>query len=195
MKTIKGYVILTREELMTREDDAFSKGEKYGARESKQRLESLEKAVEKKNKEIERLKEDAQDAEVSADREIERLNAKIEVLEEERDDVREVVKKSMENEDLTAMLTAKKDGLDKREAKLKDREAKVGNEEEGEYKRGYADGVADGVRKINEITQNDRDNAMKVAMVAAASHSTPEVVRELNTNVKSLASGTEDQEG
>ena len=193
-----GKVILTEEELNDKVvlgyNEGFDAGVKKGEVASKKRLEDLEKSVEKKNKEIERLKEDAQEAEESANRQIERLEAKIEVLEDERDDVREVVKKTMENEDLTAVLTAKKEGLDKREAKLKDRESKVGQEEEGEYKRGYADGVADGVRKINEITAGDRENAMKVAMVAAASHSTPEVVREV-TNVKGLASGIENQEG
>lgn len=195
---IFGTVVLTEKELNNKVESRYHEGVKAGIEKgeasSKKRLEDLEKSIEKKNKEIERIKENAEEAEESANRQIERLEAKIEVLEDERDDVREVVKKTMENEDLAAVLAAKKEGLDKREAKLKDRESKVGQEEEGEYKRGYADGVADGVRKINEITAGDRENAMKVAMVAAASHSTPEVIREV-TNVKGLASGIENQEG
>lgn len=193
MKLVKGYAVLKQTELDEAIKDAEKRGAEKGSRESKARLESLEKAVEKKNKDIERLKEQAEEAEESADRHIKSLEIKIQVLEEERDDVREVVKQSIDNEDLAATLGAKKEGLDKREAALKDRESKLTSKEEGRYKEGYADGVADGVRKINEITQKDRDNAMKVAMVSAASHTDPRIVAEIN-NVKSLTEGTTDSE-
>ena len=170
MKLIKGYALISQSELESELLHAEKRGMDKGAKESKKRLEDLEKSVEKKNKEIERLKENAEEADESANRQIERLEAKIEVLEDERDDVREVVKKTMENEDLAAVLTAKKEGLDKREAKLKDRESKLDSEEESNFKKGYADGIADGLREISRITQQDRDNAMKVAMASAASH-------------------------
>ena len=191
-----GKVILTEEELNDKVESRYHEGVKAGIEKgeasSKKRLEDLEKSIEKKNKEIERIKENAEEADESANRQIERLEAKIEVLEEERDDVREVVKKSMENEDLTAVLTAKKEGLDKREAKLKDRESKLADEEDAKSKASYADGLADGLRKAHEITQKDRENAMKVAMVSAASHTPAETMKELN-NVHQLTAGSSEE--
>lgn len=192
MKLIKGYTLISQSELEDSLLHAEKRGVDKGSKESKKRLEDLEKSVEKKNKEIERIKENAEEADESANRQIERLEAKIEVLEEERDDVREVVKKSMENEDLAAVLTAKKEGLDKREAKLKDREAKLADEEDAKSKASYADGLADGLRKAHEITQKDRENAMKVAMVSAASHTPAETMKELN-NVHQLTAGSSEE--
>ena len=91
------------------------------------------------------------------------------------------------------MLEAKQEGLDRKEAKLKDRETRIGVEEDGEYKHGYADGVADGVRKISEITQKDRDGAMKIAMVAAASHTPVANIKEINSELQ-LTTGDTDKE-
>lgn len=193
MKLVKGYALISQTELDEAIKDAEKRGVEKGGKESKTRIESLEKGLEKKDKQIEKLNDDYEASKDKSIREVERLEAKIEVLEEERDDVREVVKQSIENEDLAATLGAKKDGLDKQIAALKDRESKLESKEEGRYKEGYADGVADGVRKINEITQKDRDNAMKVAMVSAASHTDPRIVAEIN-NVKSLTEGTTDSE-
>lgn len=191
---IKNTVIISESKLNDKIESRYHEGVAEGIKRNKAQVANLDKAVAKKNKEIERLQEQSDDDRDKYNREVQKLEAKLDILEQEREDVREVVKQEIDNEDLAAVLAAKKEAMDRKEAKLKDREARIGQEEEGEYKRGYADGVADGVRKINEITASDREGAMKVAMVAAASHSTPEVVRELN-NVKSLASGTEDQEG
>lgn len=163
----------------------------YGAENSKKYVKGLKKDISHLE---ETLEEERAEAERS-DRKIQILETNIEVLEEERRDVRAVTQQYIENGDQLAAMASKKDSLERKEAKLKDREDRLGEEEEGEYKRGYADGVADGVRKINEVTAKDRENAMSVAMMAAASHSSPEVVKELNNNVKSLAEGTENQEG
>lgn len=188
MKFIKGYKLISQEGLSKLETDA----EVRGAKESKQRIDELKRSIEKKNGEIDHLRQQQEDLCETAKRQIERLEAKIEVLEEERDNVREVVKKSMENEDLAAVLAAKKEGLDKREAKLKDREAKLADEEDAKSKASYADGLADGLRKAHEITQKDRENAMKVAMVSAASHTPAETMKELN-NVHQLTAGSSEE--
>jgi cell division protein FtsB len=125
--------------------------------------------------------------------EVKDLKDTVDVYEGERDKVRDIVKQQLINDDTANTNAAIKETLDAREAKLKDRESKIGLEEEGEYKRGYADGVSDGVRKINDITQKDRDNAFKVAMVSAASHTDPRIVSEIN-NVQALTAGTTDSE-
>lgn len=193
MKLIKGYALIKQTELDEALKEAEARGAEKGSKNSKARVAELEKAVEKKNKEIELKTEKHQDEVAKLNRNLDRAQAAVDVLEADRDDVREVLKTKMENEDLAGVLEAKKEVLDAREASLLDREGKLESKEEGRYKVGYADGVADGVRKINEITQKDRDNAMKVAMVSAASHTDPRIVAEIN-NVKSLTEGTTDSE-
>ena len=177
---IRGIVITSEK----KQDEVLNEYYKLAVREAsidfKDELEMLGDKLEKKNAEIKSLTKKNRD-----------LATQVEVLEEDRDDAREVVTMKMKNDDMQALLEQTKELQDEREARLKDRESKLNSKEEGRYKEGYADGVADGVRKINEITAKDRENAMKVAMVAAASHSTPEVVKEL-TNVKSLGAGLED---
>lgn len=190
MKLFKKRVIIHQDELNESLAQAEKRGEARGSKTSKERIENLEKAVEKLKKEAVKAEEKYSDELEVRERTIANLNAKVEVLEEAADEVRDVVKQSIENEDAKAVLEATKESQDAREARLKAREAKIGDEEEGEYKRGYADGVADGVRKINEITAKDRENAMKVAMVAAASHTQPEVVK----NALQLTAGDEDKE-
>lgn len=138
--------------------------------------------------------EDTNSAQLTKIKSIERKNkeltAEVKALREDRDDVREIMNAKMEVEDARAFFDKREELLDNREVALDEREKRIDDKEEGRYKAGYADGVADGVRKINEITAQDRENAMKVAMVAAASHSTPEVIRELNDGAKSLTEGT-----
>lgn len=122
------------------------------------------------------------------------LQSEIDILNKERKNARDLTAERIQLEDREAELESKEESLERRTEALNDREAKIGDKEEGQYKTGYADGVADGVRKINEITAQDRENAMKVAMVAAASHSTPEMIREINNGSKMLTEGTSNKE-
>lgn len=177
MKFIKGYKLISQEELSKLEAGA----EARGAKESKQRIEELKRSVEKKNGEIEYLRQQQEDLCETAKRETERLEAKISVLEEERDDIREVEKQSLKNADTVAILSAKEDSLDRREKSLDERENKLADAEETKKMAAYADGLADGLRKAHEITEKDRENALKVAMVSAASHTSPEIMKELNS--------------
>ena len=194
MKTIKGYVIIKGKEYRDERAAEYKIGTMHGKENSEDRIESLEKGLKKKEKEIESVKERLSDLDESSNNKINKLNDIIDVYEEERDEAREVVKAQIENADTEASLEAVKEAQDRREAALKDRAARLEEAEAGEYKKGYADGVADGVRKISEITQKDRDGAMKIAMVAAASHSTPEVIKELANGTKALTEGTTDSE-
>ena len=114
-------------------------------------------------------------------REIANLNVELEVLNKQKTDARDVVTKRLANENVAADLKAREELVAKRESKLAEREEKVVTTEistkDSQYKAGYADGVSDGVRKIGEITQQDRDNAMDVAKISAASHSNSETVK------------------
>lgn len=193
MKLIKGYALISQTELDNALKDAEKRGAEKGGKESTQRIKTLEKGLERKTEALEAAEDKYKATIDRKNREIEVLEAKVEVLEEEREEVRDVVKQKIDADDQLALLQSKKESIDKRTALLNDREAKIGSKEEGEYKKGYADGVADGVRKINEITQKDRDNAMKVAMVAAASHTPVANMKEIN-NVQALTSGLEDEE-
>ena len=152
-----------------------------GAKESKQRIDELKRSIEKKNGEIEYLRQQQEDLCETAKRETERLEAKISVLEKERDEVREIEKQSLKNADTVAILNAKEESLDKREKLLDKREEKLADAEEIKKMAAYADGLADGLRKAHEITEKDRQNALKVAMVSAASHTSPETMKELNS--------------
>jgi chromosome segregation ATPase len=187
MKFIKGYKLISQEELSKLEADA----EVRGAKESKQRIDELKRSVEKKNGEIEYLRQQQEDLCETAKRETERLEAKISVLEEERDEVREIEKQSLKNADTVAILNAKEESLDKREKSLDKREEKLADAEETKKMAAYADGLADGLRKAHEITEKDRENALKVAMVSAASHTSPETMKELNNVHQITASNSQ----
>ncbi len=204
MKLVKGYALIKQTEL----DEALKNAEKTGAekgeKSSKARIVELEKGLDKKTKELEKTQEkhsaeveklnDNHDLKVSKlNRQLEKANATVEVLEADRDEAREVVAQSMKNDDKAEVLATRKESLDEKEASLKDRENKLESKEEGRYKTGYADGVADGVRKISEITQKDRDNAMKIAMVSAASHTPLANIKEINSEYR-LTEGAEKSE-
>ena len=92
-----------------------------------------------------------------------------------------MVEQRLENENTKADLDAREKVVAKREKTLTEREEKVATREASEddkrYKEGYADGVSDGVRKIGEITAADRKDAMDVAKISAASHSSSDTVK------------------
>lgn len=177
MKFIKGYKLISQRELSKLEADA----EVRGAKESRQRIEELKRSIEKKNGELVNLRHQKEDLHKIAEHKIERLETKISVLEEERDDVREIEKQSIKNADTVAILNAKENSLKRREKLLDEREEKLADAEETKKMTAYADGLADGLRKAHEITEKDRENALKVAMVSAASHTSPEIMKELNS--------------
>lgn len=204
MKLVKGYALIKQTELDDALKNAEVEGAKKGEKSSKARIVELEKGLEKKTRELEKANDkhelelekinDNHNATTSKlNRKIEIAETKVDILEKERDEVRDVVKQQLDNDDKEMVLDARKDSLDSKEAALKDRENKLESKEEGRYKTGYADGVADGVRKISEITQKDRDNAMKIAMVSAASHTPLQNIKEINSEYR-LTAGTEDSE-
>lgn len=179
MKILKGYVLIKESELDHKLNKNFEQGINEGKEKNKVRVENLTNELERKEKAFQKTDK--------------RLQEALEAIEEYKDrqsEVRDLIKQKIENEDFETILDARKEAYDRRTEELNKREAALVDEEDKKSKASYADGLADGLRRAHEITQSDRDNAMKVAMMAAASHSTPEVVKELN-NGNQLGAGTE----
>lgn len=163
-------VLISKDKLRDIKAESYRDGREEGRKDSdakyKEKIQSLEvKAIETKS-------------------ELEKSNAELKVLRADRDKVREVLKKEMENKDLEIQLVNMKSLQDKREERLNKRSNELDSEEEANYKKGYADGVADGLREVHKITQGDRDNLAKIAMVAAASHTSIETIKEVNSEFR-----------
>lgn len=187
---IKGYVIISEAELAKKLSDRYADGVETGNEKQKVRIKDLTKAVKNREANIEELTELHEDELKDKNRKIERLEAEVEVYEEDRENARDLIKAEIKNADQVAALDSRKESLDEREASIKDREAKLLDKEDRAQKASYADGLADGLRKAHEITEKDRENAMKIAMVSAASHTPTANLKELN-NVHQLTAGNE----
>jgi chromosome segregation ATPase len=197
---ILNRVVLTKEELHKKLNKKFDEGYSYAKGDNENRVEQLEKEKKKlqrsETKAQEELEEAREDHKVELarlktvnERDVKELKETIKVLEANQNTARDLVQQEIVLKDQQAVLEAEHERLDARETKVKDRESKLTSKEEGRYKEGYADGVADGVRKISEITQKDRDNAMKVAMVAASSHTPAANMKEVMNVNRQLGSG------
>lgn len=194
VKNIFGRVVLTVDEVKDLEERAFQRGKELGRSYAEYDLKDATKTIAEFEDRVEELDDENKRAAAKSAREIKNLKQEIKILESDREDVAKVYKEKLLVEDMQTRVGAQKEILDKQEKELTARETKLGTEEDKRYKEGYADGVADGVRKVNEITQKDRDNSMKVAMVAAASHTPIENMKEINRELR-LTEGTQDSEG
>lgn len=166
-------VLISRDKLDEIVQKARREGVKAGREESKRRIKQLE--VEQ----------------ISLDDKLEKANAELKVLRENKETTREVLRAKIEAEDLASALSKTKELQDKREKQLNERAEKIDSEEEANYVKGYADGIADGLRKVHEITEKDRDNLAKVAMVAAASHTDIATMKEINSEFRLTAGSTD----
>jgi hypothetical protein len=168
-------------------DEAYNNGYEDGKSEYEGELDEALETVEEQKATLKKK-----------NREIANLNTELEVLNKQKNDARDVVTKRLANENIAADLKAREELVAKRETKVQTREDAVSNsevsEEDKQYKSGYADGIADGVRKIGEITQVDRQNAMDVAMVSAASHTQPETVKAVLDGSKAIKSSLANKE-
>ena len=189
---IKNTVIISESELNSKLSERYRDGVEAGTEKQKVQIKDLKKAVSNRDEQIAELKDEHQVALKRKDREIERLEAEVEVYENDREEARELIKTTIKNEDQAAALEARKESLDAQAATLKDRESKLLDKEDRAQKAAYADGLADGLRKAHEITEKDRENAMKIAMVSAASHTPTDNLKELN-NVHQLTAGGQDK--
>ena len=189
---IKNTVIISESELNSKLSERYRDGVEAGTEKQKVQIKDLKKAVANRDDQIAELKENHELALKKKNREIERLEAEVDVYENDREEARELIKTTIKNEDQAAALEARKESLDAQAATLKDRESKLLDKEDRAQKAAYADGLADGLRKAHEITEKDRENAMKIAMVSAASHTPTDNLKELN-NVHQLTAGGQDK--
>ncbi len=166
-------------------DEAYNNGYEDGKAEYEGELDEAQETVVEQKATIK-----------SKNRKIAELEVELEVLNKQKSDARDVVTKRLANENVAADLKAREELVGKRETKIAEREEKVANTEvstkDSQYKAGYADGISDGVRKIGEITAADRKDAMEVAKISAASHTTSETVKAvLNGKVEASLTDTE----
>lgn len=169
-----------REVKQDERDEAYNNGYEDGKSEYESELEESQETVTENKATIK-----------AKNRKIAELEVELEVLNKQKKEARDVVVGRLANEEKATELSERQsvvykreEKLDKREAELKELSEETDNKQ---YKNGYADGVSDGVRKIGEITQEDRNNAMDVAKISAASHSQPETVKavlDANTSTK-----------
>lgn len=75
--------------------------------------------------------------------------------------------------------------LEHREQRMSKRVARLEAEENDEYKKGYSDGLADGLRKAHDITREDRKYMTMIAMSTNQS-------KAIETSVKALEGGFND---
>lgn len=151
-------------------DEAYDSGYEDGKAEYIAEVEELQETVDEQKATIK-----------SKNRKINELEAEVEVLKKNQTDARKLVESRIENENTSAELSSRQSRIYKREEALDKREeelnARAASEDDKRYKEGYADGVSDGVRKIGEITAADRKDAMDVAKISAASHSSSDTVK------------------
>lgn len=94
----------------------------------------------------------------------------------------QVVTDSIALEAREKMVAAREREHGKFATALKEVQNEAKEEIEAKYQVGYSDGLADGLRKIHEITAEDRKNSMQVAALAAASH-TPGAAKQIAKSV------------
>lgn len=114
----------------------------------------------------------------SKEKEVDKLQSKVELVESKLTDMtesrdyyqklendREAIESEkkivrIERED----LAEDKQLYEHRSGRLTKREARLEEEENDEYKKGYSDGLADGLRKAHDITREDRKYLTMIAM-------------------------------
>lgn len=152
-------------------EEKFKEGRDLGIAQTLELNEKIEAANRKKDKEIKKLQETIGDKD----------NA-IMALEDLRLKDLELKKKEIKLAQQESELEANIEAL---EANIKANEGK----EDMNYKKGYSDGIADGLREVGKITAKDRENSMKVAMIAASSHTPVANLKEIN-NAHQITAGT-----
>ncbi len=161
----------------------------------KQNTEEIEKVKLTSKLQEGKLKKEisTKDAQVSRlESKIEILKSDVEGLKEERDYFkglevdREVVERgkkklALDKQDLEDEL----EQLTRREKRILKRSERLEAEENDEYKKGYSDGLADGLRKAHDITREDRKYMTMIAMSTNQSEA-------IKTSVKALEGGFSD---
>lgn len=167
----------------------------FGLNKKPVKNETLSETVQKMN--LKKLKDEVTDLKEAAavsnrehNRTITKKNEAINELNDRLSVFQELENNRVEQQVTAIELSAREELLDAQEAQFSDfkKELKANKEEanelaEAKYKTGYSDGLADGLRKIYEITADDRKQAMQVAALAASSH-TPKAAEKLADGIR-----------
>lgn len=159
----------------------------------------LEKKVEdlKLTKRLEKGRLDKEAA--SKDKEISKLESKVELVTQQLEDMQESRDyfQGLENdrdaiERQKKVLKIEKEDLEEdkklyehRKERFEKRATELEETENNEYKKGYSDGLADGLRKAHDITREDRKYLTMIAMSTNQSAA-------INTSMKALEGGFKD---
>ena len=100
----------------------------------------------------------------SSDAENERLLEKVDYFQSQEVDVHWIEQEKRKLKVRADDIKEHEDFLANREKKLRANRAALEEDENQEYKKGYADGLADGLRKAHEITREDRKMMTMIAM-------------------------------
>lgn len=151
--------------------------------------------LKEENKRLKETLEDLKDFKTTSDREHNRVvskkNARIDELDQEVKVLADNAHTFTDNLKFEAELATRETVLEAKETQFDtfQEELKKANDDsvvraEKEYKTGYSDGLADGIRKVHEITAEDRKQAMQVAALAASSH-TPAAAEKVADGIRS----------
>ena len=114
---------------------------------------------------------------------VEKLEGRIEVLEGLKNESIKLQKKEIDLETKQALLDAKTSSAVEVKKQLEVERSEYAEELEKRQRGWYADGLADGLRKVHEITAEDRKQAMQVAALAASSH-TPDAAAVIADGIR-----------
>lgn len=141
-----------------------------------------------------RLEKEIRDKEIINDRltsKTELLQSKIDDIEKERDyfkgleNDRDAIEREKKfNTTAKADIEDDKKELEHREERMKKRAERLETEENDEYKKGYSDGLADGLRKAHDITREDRKYLTMIAMSTNQSGAIKEAQKALGGGFK-----------
>lgn len=146
-------------------------------------IKDLQNAAEDQIDENKTLKRQQERTLAEKQHELDMLRDRVEILEKYEAEAKDLQVDRLDIESKEKLLEAKQAQFATFDKELK--LAKTNGETLGEerYKTGYSDGLADGLRKIHEITAEDRKQAMQVAALAASSH-TPDAASKVADGIR-----------
>lgn len=104
-------------------------------------------------------------------KEITKISKEVTELTEENKALVQLNNDAVQVKVLKLELDETKKVLDQKEKALEKKSKAIEEKKTADYKSGYQDGVADGLRKGYDLTASDRQNMASIAALAAASHS------------------------
>lgn len=136
------------------------------------------KVQRQRDEEIEGLEKDIDDLTNEKQETVEKLEATIETLQQQVEAAQELKKRSIELDNRETVIEAQEVNAKNFKTKLVEAKAEGEKVAEDRFRAGYADGLADGLRKAHEITAEDRRAGMQIAALAAASHQ-PDATKQI----------------